>query len=33
MASWDDVAALALALPEVDGGDQLRGSRSWKVRK
>ncbi len=30
MASWDDVAAIALALPEVAEGTTY-GSRSWKV--
>jgi hypothetical protein len=30
MASWDDVARIALALPEVAEGTSY-GSRSWKV--
>ena len=30
MASWDDVARIALALPEVAEGTTY-GSRSWKV--
>lgn len=30
MASWDDVARLALALPEAAAGTTY-GSRSWKV--
>ena len=32
MASWEDVAALALALPEV-AEEPSYGERAWKVRK
>jgi hypothetical protein len=32
VASWDDVARIALALPEAFGEDR-RGLRTWKVRK
>jgi hypothetical protein len=32
MASWDDVAAIALALPEV-AEEPSYGNRAWKVRK
>jgi hypothetical protein len=32
MATWDDVAAIALALPEV-AEEQSHGWRAWKVRK
>lgn len=32
MASWEDVAALALALPEV-AEEPSYGDRAWKVRK
>ena len=32
MASWDDVAAIALALPEV-AEEPSHGNRAWKVRK
>jgi hypothetical protein len=32
MATWDDVAALALALPEV-AEEPSYGDRAWKVRK
>ena len=32
MASWDDVAAIALALPEV-AEEPTFGHRAWKVRK
>ena len=32
MASWDDVAAIALALPESEE-QPLHGWRSWRVRK
>jgi hypothetical protein len=32
MASWDDVAAIALALPEV-AEEPTFGNRAWKVRK
>jgi hypothetical protein len=30
MASWEDVAAIALALPEVEEGTSY-GNRAWKV--
>ncbi|MBS1678094.1 MAG: MmcQ/YjbR family DNA-binding protein [Actinobacteria bacterium] len=32
MATWDDVAAIALALPEV-AEESAYGNRAWKVRK
>jgi hypothetical protein len=32
MASWEDVAAIATALPEVDE-EPSYGERGWKVRK
>jgi hypothetical protein len=32
MATWDDVATLALALPEV-AEEPTHGMRAWKVRK
>jgi hypothetical protein len=32
MASWEDVAAIALALPEV-AEQPLHGWRTWRVRK
>jgi hypothetical protein len=32
MASWDDVAAIALALPEA-AEEPMHGLRAWKVRK
>lgn len=32
MATWDDVAAIALALPEV-AEEPSFGNRAWKVRK
>jgi hypothetical protein len=32
MAGWDDVAAIALALPEV-AEEPSYGNRAWKVRK
>jgi hypothetical protein len=32
MASWDDVATIALALPEV-AEEPSYGDRAWKVRK
>jgi hypothetical protein len=32
MASWEDVAAIALALPEV-AEEPSYGERAWKVRK
>ncbi len=32
MASWDDVARIALALPEAEE-QPLHGLRSWRVRK
>jgi hypothetical protein len=32
MASWEDVAAIALALPEV-AEEPSYGDRAWKVRK
>ncbi|HEX4305697.1 MAG TPA: MmcQ/YjbR family DNA-binding protein [Solirubrobacterales bacterium] len=32
MASWEDVAAIALALPEV-AEEPTHGNRAWKVRK
>ena len=32
MATWDDVARLALALPEVTEGASYGGTRSWRVR-
>jgi hypothetical protein len=32
MASWDDVARSALALPEVSEAATYGGSRSWRVR-
>ena len=32
MATWDDVARLALALPEATEGPSHSGSRSWRVR-
>jgi hypothetical protein len=32
MASWDDVAVIALALPEV-AEETSYGNRAWKVRK
>lgn len=32
MATLDDVAALAMALPEVTETDQWRGWRAWAVR-
>jgi hypothetical protein len=32
MASWDDVAAIALGLPEV-AEEPTFGNRAWKVRK
>jgi hypothetical protein len=32
MATWDDVAAIALALPEV-AEEPSHGWRAWKVRK
>jgi hypothetical protein len=32
MATWEDVAALALALPEV-AAETSYGDRAWKVRK
>ncbi|HTR74230.1 MAG TPA: MmcQ/YjbR family DNA-binding protein [Solirubrobacterales bacterium] len=32
MASWDDVAAIATALPEV-AEEPIHGMRAWKVRK
>jgi hypothetical protein len=31
MASWDDVAAIALALPEA-AEEPMHGMRAWKVR-
>jgi hypothetical protein len=31
MASWDDVAAIALALPDVEEGTSY-GNRAWKVK-
>jgi hypothetical protein len=31
MASWEDVAAVALALPEVEEGTSY-GNRAWKVK-
>jgi hypothetical protein len=32
MAGWDDVAAIALALPEATE-EPLHGRRSWRIRK
>ena len=32
MATWDDVARLALALPEATEGPTHGGNRSWRVR-
>jgi hypothetical protein len=32
MATWDDVARLASALPEVTEGGSYGGTRSWRVR-
>lgn len=32
MATYDDVARLAAALPEVEDGTRYRGSRTWSVR-
>jgi hypothetical protein len=32
MATWDDVARLALALPEATEGPSHSGTRSWRVR-
>jgi hypothetical protein len=32
MASWEDVAEIALGLPEV-AEEPVHGSRAWKVRK
>jgi hypothetical protein len=32
MATWDDVARLALALPEATEGPTYDGKRSWRVR-
>jgi hypothetical protein len=32
MATWDDVARLALALPDVAEGPSYGATRSWRVR-
>jgi hypothetical protein len=32
VAGWDDVARLALALPEATEGTSYGGARSWRVR-
>jgi hypothetical protein len=32
MATYDDVARLASALPEVEDGERYRGNRTWAVR-
>lgn len=32
MATFDDVARLASALPEVEDGTRYRGNRTWAVR-
>jgi hypothetical protein len=32
MATWDDVARIALALPEATEGSSYGGTRSWRVR-
>jgi hypothetical protein len=32
MATWDDVARIALALPEATEGPSHGGTRSWRVR-
>jgi len=33
MATWDDVARLALALPEATEGTSYGATRSWRVRE
>ena len=33
MATWDDVARLSLALPEVTAAPTHGGARSWRVRQ